>query len=189
MAAFDKVSLQHRLTQRYHRAQKRAQTKNARTRAAYWYVVDSKVVADIAKVVCWCQRQKVYVEFYAPHPTMQEHTPMGALFTEDKTIVINSHFSLRKQLYVLLHECGHYLVNHHNHVLRFKQCRTNNDARALVHRVGEVDEEFEAWHLGKTLAKKLNIVLDDKHFHHCMAQLIETYFKWAAKVPGWHNAS
>jgi len=103
---------------------------------------------------------------------------------------VDNKSSPRHQLHVMLHECGHYLINVFNKEGRFanghdaKKC----DRKKFDHKIDVVEEELEAWHRGWRLGTRLGFftqLRDKRHYYETRALNMKTYFKWALKYPGW----
>lgn len=108
----------------------------------------------------------------------------------EKTITICSRFGLEKQLFSLLHECGHLLIR--KNLKRFKEnypIQARSEAigknkqleRTKKYKIDIVSEEYEAWHRGLKLAKKLNLRINEKKYFEHMSECIYSYFEWAVK--------
>ena len=120
-------------------------------------------------------------------------SPGGLYNNEEKTIYINSRQSIEKQLYILLHECGHLLIDDRSETTehRFKNGYYANDAsvkRRFIHRCTILEEEFEAWHRGRKLAIKLGIKVNDDSFSDLKAKFLKSYMKWALSDPKYRSA-
>jgi hypothetical protein len=79
------------------------------------FLNDLRYARSLNKVVEWCRSKGV---------TVQLHTAScGQYVPEDKTIFITQRARPEYQLHVLLHECGHLLIDKHDKNDRFKRER------------------------------------------------------------------
>ena len=129
----------------------------------------------ISKVVDWCNKRNIKVYFcvggegqYIPQdgdiPTM---------------IKIGTRFTIKNQLYILLHESGHHLCRisqERNRIFDWGGEGSNQLERAKI-----IEEEYEAWNRGLKLSKRLGIEIDQMDWEKFKARLLETYFRWAAE--------
>jgi len=109
---------------------------------------------------------------------------------EVKEITINGRQGTEKQLYSLLHECGHLLVqqNWNKYEKDYPStARMNCYAghrqleRSPKYKVDIISEEIEAWKRGKTLSKRLGVYINEEGFNTLASQCVYTYITWAAK--------
>ena len=103
------------------------------------------------------------------------------LFPE-KLITINKKLGFENQLYTILHECGHLLINNNknyikNHPYSYKPANKKLYG-TIKYEVDLVSEEIEAWNRGKCLAKKLKIYIDEKKYFNHMSRYVFTYIKF-----------
>ena len=109
---------------------------------------------------------------------------------EVKQIMINGRQGLEKQLYSLLHECGHLLIQQNwdryekdypatarmNCYAKHRQLE-----RSAKYKVDIIAEEIEAWRRGKTLSKRLGLYIDEGKYNALTSECVYTYILWAAK--------
>jgi len=134
---------------------------------------------QIQKAVDFCeQKQNFSVEF--------EKIKDAKSFVdlEDKVIQIHTGHKPEIQLYTLLHEIGHVLI--HNRGARvyhdqvgFAQCEFS--AKSMTKKIGETEEEYEAWKLGYLQARKLGLKIDRHKFERLKATWISTYLMWSVE--------
>lgn len=147
------------------------------------FLNDLRYTRSLNKVVEWCRSKGV---------TVQLHTAScGQYVPEDKTIFITQRARPEYQLHVLLHECGHLLIDKHDKNDRFKR-GYKGDAdrhvnRTVTHRTDVVLEEAEAWERGWKLARRLNVLNDDDRLAYDRTRTLNlhTYFSWAVRVEGY----
>tara|TARA_B100000700_G_scaffold236399_1_gene262281 strand:- start:335 stop:790 length:456 start_codon:yes stop_codon:yes gene_type:complete len=100
-----------------------------------------------------------------------------------KQIVINSRNHAEKRLYVLLHECGHLLINSTKRDRVFALSRSTEaimgNTTTRKRRVAVISEEIEAWKRGERLAKRLGIEINEEKFDKIRADAIISYVEWA----------
>lgn len=109
---------------------------------------------------------------------------------EVKQIMINGRQGIEKQLYSLLHECGHLLVqqNWNKYEKDYPttarmNCYARNRQleRSPKYKVDIISEEIEAWKRGKTLSKRLGVYINEEKFNALASQCVYTYISWAGK--------
>ena len=172
--------LEERALSRFQRAMKAAKNRPAEKRkASDKYVSELRAISGIGILMGWFAKRSIVVEFVS-------HCPTGGLLS-GSTITMSSSFSAVKQLIGLLHEAGHVLV------VAAGKSRNDEDRFAhgynalldpsvnkkFLHKVEIVEEELEAWHRGKKLAKKLGITYDESVFYDDRSRSMKTYFAWA----------
>lgn len=138
-------------------------------------------INGLAAVIDWCSSRQINVVF--------GKRPNGLFESGDEEtrpqITINGRLSPELQLFVLLHECGHFLVGDRKPNQRYGRGWHAQDGpakRTLVHRIDVVDEELEAWHRGLKLAKRLKIAVNIERYNQARARYVKTYLQWAARA-------
>jgi len=104
---------------------------------------------------------------------------------DSKLIEINTANGLEHRFYVLLHECGHYLIHKTSSTFvrdmpMYKGFFGGDDgrvARSKAYHVALVAEEIEAWKRGRNLARRLNLSVDNKRYDDLMAKCVYSYIK------------
>jgi hypothetical protein len=133
--------------------------------------LDLVSIEGLEKVVDWCYDHGVEVDF--------THRANGTF--NQNHIEINCSSNPTTQLYYLLHECGHYLVDRCD-ARRAKGDRVNSfSARTLESKVSVVTEEIEAWQRGKNLSARLGVFICEDRFERLKAEALKTYFEWVVK--------
>lgn len=135
---------------------------------------DAYYIGTIATVIDWCNTKKINVFF---------GKSSGGLYdVENRLITISGRASPEKQLFMILHECGHHLIGYHEDDIRFgKGYPLVNDPRFNVsfhHRLACLEEEIEAWNRGWNLASRLRINLDRNAFDKTRIDCLRGYVKW-----------
>jgi hypothetical protein len=103
-----------------------------------------------------------------------------ALYQESKFISIKNTRSQEGQLYTLLHECGHILVNESDSIVNGREeVLDKYSSRSKINKIFTIVEEVEAWKRGLRLAKKLGIAVNKEKWNRDMARALESYMKWA----------
>ena len=98
-----------------------------------------------------------------------------------KTIEINSSASLEKQVFRMLHECGHVLIFENGGNYSFENVRDDTQALVKSEKTLRVIEEIEAWNRGFKLAKRLSITLDVEKWEKSVLDAIGKYINWASR--------
>ena len=111
------------------------------------------------------------------------------MMPQGKHITISTRQCKEKQLYSLLHECGHLLVQRveekydrsYPSQARMNQFFAHRGIeKSKDYKVDVVREEIEAWKRGKNLANRLGVFIDEKRFQNVSSQCIYSYIEWAA---------
>lgn len=108
---------------------------------------------------------------------------------DQKLITIRSTQSKANQVFALMHELGHFLIEEAGRESREHQwprgyvAQSHSTAKSLVARVDIVREEVEAWDRGQRLAERLGVMFDRVAFDRSRASALGKYFVWATKQP------
>lgn len=182
MAEFNPQQLENKAWSRYARVVKRKNLTPARKhREANKLSDEIAAINGLKAVIDWCNFRRIGVYF-------TNRRSAGVYQSEEKIIYINSRQSLEKQLFVLLHECGHLLIDDRSESTenRFRHGYYAEDKsirRKFIHRCTVLEEEFEAWHRGRKLANKLGIDINEERFSELKAGMLKSYMKWALHDP------
>lgn len=134
-------------------------------------------VKNLSTLVEWCGRRGLQVIF-AKHEN-------GTYDECACTITIAANASIEKQVFYLIHECGHHLISQHpgdpNRFLAGYNQIDSHVVRTFQHRLACLEEEMEAWQRGRNLAKKLNLKLDEEALEKLRVHCLRTYVNWASK--------
>lgn len=124
-------------------------------------------------VLCaWAHERNYYISFVRGGD--------NSICTISKYIEINSRHTKEDQLYYLLHECGHMLVDINGSVLDVKEGRVKHASRTSTHKIFTIIEEVEAWKRGYALAGRLKIPINQSRWESVMTRALKTYVNWAA---------
>jgi hypothetical protein len=181
MAAFDLELWNARAWDRF---QKAIQAGKNADRATKRWTEDRHYVSALRVVVEWCEARSLTVTFCKRSG--------GIYYTADKEIKVSGRASPKHQLHILLHECGHHLIGSKDKYERYGMGYGNQDPdvkRSFHHRIDIVDEEFEAWHRGWKLARRLGALTkkDKAAFDRTRVAMLRTYLLWATKAPGYEK--
>lgn len=180
MAEFDPRKWEDKAWSRYSRRVK-GLPPSARTKETNILSDEIALINGLKELVAWCNLKRIAVEF--------TNKKCGGVYVGEKRVIyINSTQSTEKQLFILLHECGHLLIDNRTETteLRFRHgypAEDPNVRRKFIHRCTIVEEEFEAWHRGRKLATKLGIQIDDERFSAIKAHMLKSYLLWAVGDP------
>lgn len=160
------------------RAHSRAARRGSKRRPA----TDSQLKRDyffidrIAAVVEWCAFKGIRVFF--------GKKPGGTYDTGSKTIMIVGRAAPEKQLYYLLHECGHHLIGYKEHDERFgmgyPKAGDPDHNDTFRHRFACFEEEIEAWNRGWRLAKRLRLRIKREDFDRIRLICLRSYIQWVS---------
>jgi hypothetical protein len=175
MIEFDKQLWWDRALIRFKRSNRKRKTKVQKASAEQQWVRDAMCINKIAYVVDWCLSKNVKVEF--------GKLIGGSYNAVDKTIKIACRAAPEKQLYMLLHECGHHLIGFDEDDERFGMgypyVQDPNVNATFHHRIACLEEEMEAWNRGWRLGKRLNLQLERPAFDKVRLDCLRSYVKWA----------
>lgn len=139
-------------------------------------VAQLTAICDIGKVIAWCEKLKITVFF----KKLSESSTGGEYYPDDSVIHISSYLQPQKQLFVLLHECGHHIihtgVNYHFHA------HEQNKPNLISSKVDALGEEFNAWDEAFRLSVFLNTKLDQQAFRKFRTQCLYSYIQSTAGV-------
>jgi hypothetical protein len=99
------------------------------------------------------------------------------------TVTYNKNNRLEKQVYSILHECGHHLIQGSGeyiakHKVQLDALTDGRKTKSLRWRISCLGEEFQAWEQGKELAKTLGIKLNEKSYEDYVAKCLKSYCSW-----------
>lgn len=135
-----------------------------------WYR-DMLYIEHLEKVLQWCTSRHLTVVF--------EKRPAGIYVPDTQTIHITTHVRPEKQLHYLLHEVGHFLVGVKLDLERFgKGYPQGDNPKEVAHKIACLEEEFEAWHRGWKLSKRLGLKVDRESFDRTRIDCIKSYVGW-----------
>lgn len=141
---------------------------------------EMKAIRDIQTVLDWTDKRDLLVDFY--------YKDGSKYFFESKAIQVCTKPKFEIQLYSLLHECGHYLIdesankNPKTYHEKFRNGYLNPiNEKSDAHKVSVLAEEYEAWNRGYSLANRIGIKLNEINFEKDKIKALKTYIKWAAK--------
>ena len=111
---------------------------------------------------------------------------------ERSTIFYNKKCGKKKIIFTLLHECGHVVIqNKKDYKKQYKtQYRALFDGRvdgSLGWRVDVLKEEFEAWKVGFSLAKEMELAIDEEEYNKCSSGFLKLYCMWVANPKEYGN--
>lgn len=142
------------------------------------YLFTMSHVRALNKIICWCDKRGLTVYF-------RRHEN-GSYSEAYKSITIAANALPAKQVAYLLHECGHHLISQHaSEPNRFLMGYGQTDAaitRTFQHRLACLEEEIEAWHRGRNLAKKLKLRIDEDIIDFIRVDCLKSYIKWTVKM-------
>lgn len=158
--------------------------KDPKAATAKWSE-DVRCAFALRTLVEWCAARGLRVEF--------SRKGGGIYYPIKKEICISSQASPKTQLYLLLHECGHHLINPDSKYGRYSKGYDISDpevTKTTHHRLDVLEEEFEAWHRGWKLALRLNIATPDEKetYDKLRVKMLKSYLLWATKAKGYENA-
>lgn len=176
MQCFDAEVWRQRAWDRFRRAVRAKSKRRPAIGAEAQWVRDAKYIEKLKIVVDWCEARQLLVIF--------GRRQNGVYDANTKEIRLACRASPEKQLYYLLHECGHHLIGMKEHHERFGMGYPQTDpevTRTYVHKLACLEEEFEAWHRGRKLARRLSLDIDEEEFDKLRLECLRSYVSWAAR--------
>lgn len=137
---------------------------------------DVEFIDKLARVVDWCNRRGLTVEFTAESGGSYAHTT--------KTVRVTYRCVPEQQLYIILHEAGHHLIHSSPRRLYLEKYEHGYDGidvgeRATEFKMDVVAEEYEAWQRGLKLARRLELDVDKERYERRRNANVKSYFRWA----------
>ena len=102
----------------------------------------------------------------------------------DRQIIINSNRTPQSQIFGILHEMGHIVLNESpDYVLRFPNSdefkyRKERSHETLRVRAETLGEEWEAWCQGESFARKSGINIDFQAYYAARNRDLKSYARW-----------
>ena len=128
----------------------------------------------------WARSKDIIVDFIK--------VQSGRFHSQSRRIEVSAHMAPVLQLYILLHELGHFLIEDEGPTYvadrfpnGYRRIMDDVPGRGPLHKVDVIAEEFDAWSRGLTLAKHLGIEVDRQVFDDVRARYLVSYFKWATR--------
>ena len=138
--------------------------------------------AGICDLIEWTHKKGYSIDF--------DYCVQDELRPADKMITISTRQGEEKQLYALLHECGHLILGNNESAYEkkypssAKMAYFNSNkrlARSPQYKVDILAEEIDAWRKGEKLAKRLDIWIDEENYYKTMSKCVYTYVKSLTK--------
>lgn len=169
MAAFDERAW-------VKRARKRFAAKRGAP-AARRLLRDLNAAAGLEALDGWCEDNGLTLSF----------EPVAVGEFKGRKVTVPSAYCPESQLFVCLHECGHFIIDNDgtNRYRRGWAARKDpRRNRSFSHRATLVVEEDAAWESGLRLARGLGICLNEERFDAYRYRRLKGYFMWAVGE-GW----
>lgn len=102
----------------------------------------------------------------------------------DRRVVVNAHRTPQSQIFGILHEMGHIMLNDSpDYIVRFANAdefkhRSEKSRESLKVRAETLGEEWEAWCLGETFARRAALEIDYEAYHAARNRDLKSYAKW-----------
>lgn len=179
MASFDKQRWEDRIKKRF------ARSKGARPTPSS-YAAEMKAINSLEGLVEWCRGKGYAVDF----TNLPKDDAPAVLDNDTMTIRVSCRLLPERQLFTLLHECGHTLIGQRRKNERYGMGYEAGDkdpqiARTLHHRFDVLDEEIEAWHRGMKLSRRLRLGVDKERWHSVRLECLKVYAEWVLNPGEW----
>lgn len=150
----------------------------AREKAVISLKTDLININNLSRLISWCSTKKIHVSF--------SRREGGIYHPDDRAIIINGRAAPEKQVFLLLHECGHHLIGDKRKHERFGMgySSVDNDpyvTRTLQHRIDIIDEELEAWHRGFRLGQRAELCINKQNYDRFKSVMLKSYLLWATE--------
>ncbi len=103
-----------------------------------------------------------------------------AYYYDVNCIGINTTREKEIQLFCLLHEAGH-LILRKGESFKDNYPDVGKDGRTQASRVDTIKEEIDAWTIGRDLARRLSIEIDEHRWNRYWKRQVYKYIRWAVK--------
>jgi len=133
-----------------------------------------EVKQSIERLTEFCSEHSWQIE-YSKHKTNQFHKKVITLYALRRLEIL---------YYLLLHEIGHAWMLECDFTFqdRYPELVRNPVRYATVtYKIAKVQEEIEAWEVGKKLARSLGLRINENKFEKLRAQCLTSYMNWAGK--------
>jgi len=94
----------------------------------------------------------------------------------EKTITICTRYKKESQLYALVHECGHVVINK-----KLDSFKKRYIEHSKIYQIDAIAEEIDAWRRGQELATRLKITINGDNYNKEMAKWVYTYVEEACE--------
>lgn len=169
-ASFDPERWSQIAARRFHKA-----CDASRKGAAAQFLRDQRSIPGLIKLVDWASSSGLKVSF--------SRIRNGAYDSSLRELRCSDRMCAENQLFVLLHESGHFDVGNPGPLDRFGSgyAAVSNPAikHSMLHRIDVLDEELTAWALGLQRAKDLQIDIDIMRYNRLKASYVKSYISWA----------
>lgn len=175
MQEFDKRLWLERAGARLRRSSRKGVPVEQKRTAEVKWGEDIVSIQRLEILVAWCTSRGLSVKFAKKK---------GATYhTGEKTITVAGRMSPERQVFFLLHECGHHLIGYTEYDERFGRGYPMHDDpninSTFHHKMACLEEEIEAWNRGWRLAKRLRLGLNRESFDEVRVECLRTYVSWA----------
>lgn len=163
--------------QRFQRSVRTPSKKTpARGGEAQW-CRDVIYIDKLSTLIKWCAARRLTVRF--------AKREAGVYEPDAKTITVSCRAAPERQLHYILHEIGHHLIGCDAADERFgvgyPQLNNPEFNRKYIHKLACLEEEFEAWHRGWKLSKRLKLDLDREEFNITRLTCLKSYIGWTSR--------
>jgi len=138
--------------------------------------------SGIEELIEWTNKKGYDIEF--------DYCVQDEFRAGDRMITISTRQGREKQLYSLLHECGHLILQNNENLYNDKYpssakmayCLSNKRLEeSSKYKVDVMAEEIDAWRKGKDLAKRLDIYIEEDNYYSVSTKCLYTYIKSLAR--------
>lgn len=161
----------------WNRFERRIRRRGDEEEARRTWVREALAIDAIATVANWLNSRGISLKF--------KKRTGAAFYFDSKTVVASSTLRPDAALVYILHECGHVLIGNEGasdrYAMGYPKQHDPKHNRSFQHRMAVLDEEMEAWHRGKKLAKRLKIgwCISERLWEEKKLDCLKTYVHWA----------
>ena len=134
-------------------------------------------IDKLGLLVDWCHKKKLSVVFSGK--------TIGVYDPDLRQISVSLRASPERQVYFLLHEIGHHMIGmdpaHERFGIGYPQGNVPEITKTFAHRIACLEEEFEAWHRGWRISKRLKLDLNRAKFDEVRLECLRSYLNWTVK--------
>lgn len=172
MISFDRHLWWNRAWERHRRALNRKNT--VVSLATQKWAREALNVNHLEVLVNWCYGKGLGVVF---------GKKSAAVFDQNtRTVIVSGRLPPERQVHVLLHECGHFLVGDNPRFSNgYPMADDPKNNQSFEHRLACLEEEIEAWNRGWKLGVRLGLKVDKDGFERTRAECLRSYVNWASR--------
>lgn len=127
---------------------------------------------------------KRLTQFCSQHSWKIEYSNKRTNHYQNKVITLYAHRRQEILFYIFLHEVGHAWMLECDFTYRDRYPELVREPcryATVTYKIARVQEEIEAWEVGKNLARSLGLRINQGKFEKIRAESLTSYMNWASK--------